>query len=65
MYQDIRPSGMLRSVDWWSVTDVSRQPIRPTFKGQAVQEECWEISQANQRAKPKSTSLGLFSQTCF
>jgi hypothetical protein len=30
---------MLRSVDWWLVTGVFRQPIDPTFKGQAVQEE--------------------------
>jgi len=30
---------MLCRVDWQSVTDVSGQPIDPTFKGQAVQEE--------------------------
>ena len=30
---------MLRSVDWYLVTDVSRQPIGPIFKGQAVQED--------------------------
>jgi len=27
---------MLRSVDWWLVTDVSGQPIGPIFKAQAV-----------------------------
>jgi hypothetical protein len=28
-------SGMLLSVDWWLVTDVSGQPIGPPFNGQA------------------------------
>jgi hypothetical protein len=28
--------GYLRSVDWQFVADVSRQPVGPTFKGQAV-----------------------------
>jgi hypothetical protein len=27
---------LLRSVDWWEVTDVSGQPIGPIFKVQAV-----------------------------
>jgi len=27
---------MLHSVDWWLVTDVSRQSIGPIFKGEAV-----------------------------
>ena len=30
---------MLYGVCWYLVTDVSGQPIRPVFKGQAVQEE--------------------------
>jgi len=30
---------MLRSVDWWLVTDVSGQLIGPIFKEQAEQEE--------------------------
>jgi hypothetical protein len=30
---------MLCKVDWQSVTDVSGQPIDPTFKGQTIQEE--------------------------
>jgi len=30
---------MLRSVDWYLVTDVSGQLIGPIFKGQAVREE--------------------------
>ena len=33
-------SGMLRSVYWYLVAVVSRQPIGPIFKGQAVREEC-------------------------
>ena len=33
-------SGMLRSVDWQLVTDVSGQRIGPILKGQAVQEGC-------------------------
>ena len=32
-------SGILHSVDWYLVTDVSGQPINPIFKGQIVQEE--------------------------
>ena len=31
-------SEVLGSVDWYSVTDVSGQPIVPIFKGQVVQE---------------------------
>jgi hypothetical protein len=31
-----RSSGMLRIVGTYLVTDVSGQPIAPTFKGQAV-----------------------------
>jgi hypothetical protein len=34
--RDLRPSGVLRSVDWYSVTDVSGQPIGFIFKVQAV-----------------------------
>ena len=33
---DFRSSAMLRSVNWL-YTDVTRQPIDPVFKGQAVQ----------------------------
>jgi hypothetical protein len=36
--RDLRSSGMLREVDWYLSTDVSRQLIGPTFKGQAVRE---------------------------
>ena len=36
----MRSSGMLRSVDWQLVTDVSGQRICPILKGQAVQEGC-------------------------
>jgi hypothetical protein len=32
----LRSSGMLRSVDWYLVADVSGQLIGPKFKGQAV-----------------------------
>ena len=31
--------GILRSVEWQFLTDVSGQPVGPIFKGQAVQEE--------------------------
>jgi len=33
---DLLSSGMLRSVEWLSVTDVSEQSIRPMFKGQVL-----------------------------
>jgi len=33
---------MLGRLDSYLVTDVSEQPLRPSFKGKAVQEECWE-----------------------
>jgi hypothetical protein len=36
---DLRSSGMLRSTDWYLVTDVSGQPIGAIFKGQEVQDE--------------------------
>jgi hypothetical protein len=34
--RDLRSSGILCSVDWYLVTDVSGQIIGPIFKGQAV-----------------------------
>jgi hypothetical protein len=39
---DLHCSGILCSIDWRFVTDISGQPIGPIFKGQAVQEECQE-----------------------
>jgi hypothetical protein len=35
-------SGILYSINWQFVTDVSEQPIRPIFKGRTVQEQCQE-----------------------
>ena len=35
-YVRLRPSGMLRSVDWYLVTDVSGQLMVPNSKSQAV-----------------------------
>jgi len=32
----LRSYGILRNVDWWLVTAVSRQPTNPVLKGQAV-----------------------------
>jgi hypothetical protein len=40
--KDLRSFGLLRSVDWLLVTNVSEQPIGPIVKGQAVQEEFQE-----------------------
>ena len=40
--RDLRFSGTLYSVAWQLVTDVSGQPIRLIFRGQAVQEESRE-----------------------
>jgi len=37
-----RSFGMLCSVDWYLVTDVSGHPIGPVFKNQEVQEGFWE-----------------------
>ena len=37
LYKHLRSSEVLRSLDWWFVTDVSGQPIGPIFKDQAVQ----------------------------
>jgi len=39
--RDIRSSGMLRSVDWYLITDVSVQIIRPIFKRQAAELPRW------------------------
>jgi hypothetical protein len=36
--RDLRPFGILRSVEWWFVADVSAQPIGPVLKDQEVQE---------------------------
>ena len=36
---DLRFYGILRSVEWWSFTDVSGQRVGPIFKGQEVQGE--------------------------
>ena len=35
---DLCLSGMLHSIDWKLVTEVSGQPIGPIFKGQVIQE---------------------------
>jgi hypothetical protein len=35
--RDLRSSGALSGVHWWSVTDVWGQHIGPIFKGQSVQ----------------------------
>ena len=43
--QDLRYSVMLRSEDWSLVTDVSRQPVGPILKGQAVKEEDFKLLQ--------------------
>jgi hypothetical protein len=45
----MRSSGMLRSVDWYLVTDVSEQPIGPIFEGQAVKEKCLTLEDVNDR----------------
>jgi hypothetical protein len=37
LYNHLRSSEVLRSVDWWFVTEVSGQSIGPIFKDQAVQ----------------------------
>ena len=34
---DLQCTGMLRSIDWQLVTDVSGQPKGPAVKGEAVQ----------------------------
>ena len=36
---DRQSSGMLRSADLYLSTDISGQPISPTFKGQTVQKD--------------------------
>ena len=38
-FRELRSSGILRSVEWLSFTDVSWQRICPIFKGQEVQEQ--------------------------
>ena len=39
LYRDFRSSGVLCSVDWQVVTDVSGQPVGPICKGQTVQQD--------------------------
>jgi hypothetical protein len=39
----LRSSEILRSVDWYLVTDVPEKPIGPIFKGQVVQEILLEL----------------------
>jgi hypothetical protein len=50
---DLRSSGMLRSIDWLLVADVSEQPICPIFNGQAVQETSVTNYQATLRKTPE------------
>jgi len=38
----LRSFGILRSVDWYFLTDVTGQPVGPNSKGQVVKEECYE-----------------------
>jgi hypothetical protein len=38
----LNSSGTLHSTDWEFVTNISRHPISPIFKGQTVPEEGWE-----------------------
>jgi hypothetical protein len=45
--RDFRSSGLLHSVDWLLVTDVSGQPIGPIFEGQAVHKEFCQSSLRN------------------
>jgi hypothetical protein len=42
--QDLRSSGMLRSVEWYFCTDVSGQPIVPIFKMKMEKMGCTETS---------------------
>ena len=37
IFWDLRSPGILRSLKWWSRTDVSGQPISPIFRGPEVQ----------------------------
>lgn len=45
--QDLRSSGLLSSVCWYLLTNVSGQPIGPIFESQPVQEGCPETSTTN------------------
>lgn len=56
---DIRSCAMLRSIDWWSVTDVSGQHVGPIFKGPAVQEDCLTDRLSRNFAVYQSTSRDI------
>ena len=53
--------GMLRCVEWLSVTDVSGQPIAPIFKGQVVQEffACLTLEDGNDISRNVGTVLTI------
>ena len=46
---DIRSSGLLRTVYWYFLTDISGQNIIPNFRGQEFQEHGTEMLSRNVR----------------
>jgi hypothetical protein len=54
---DLRSSGILRSVEWWSFTDVSGQPVGIIFKCQEVQEEKVFSSWTSSKIKSKRRNI--------
>ena len=54
---------MLRSVDWWSVIDVSVQPVFPIFKGQGDQEDLYSKSFENILVPKTKLRLDAFDPT--
>jgi len=59
--RDLYSSGMLRSVDWYFVTDVSGQIIGTIFKGQAVQVFFFDINKCFIFMEPEFT---VFVRAC-
>lgn len=40
LHSSNHPSGNLRGLDWYNVTDVAGRPVTPIFKGRSVREFC-------------------------
>ena len=53
-------SGMLRSVDWQLIADVSGQSIGTISKGQAVQEECILLGMFEDGIDSLSRNVGMY-----
>jgi hypothetical protein len=64
--RDLRSSGIVRSVEWYLCTDVSRQPIGPSLRVKIGPIGCPETSVHNYHITLRRFHLCfMFSKNCF